>query len=85
VNECQSIGMPCLKVFKINLTAADITAISDRCLPLIITIVIEIPVLLMISGGSGRLCALIGRSRYQLLMAFLPLSSAISGNCGAYS
>lgn len=36
----------------------------------------------MISGGSDRLCMLIGRRRYQLMMGFLPLSSAISGNCG---
>ena len=49
---------------------------------LFVTLLIEIPVLLMIAGGSSRLCSLIGRSRYQLLMAFLPLSSAISGNCG---
>lgn len=36
----------------------------------------------MISGGSEQLCGLIGRSKYQLLMAFLPLASAISGNVG---
>lgn len=49
---------------------------------LLVTLLFEIPVLLMISGGSSRLCALIGRSRYQLLIGFLPLSSAISGNVG---
>lgn len=42
----------------------------------------EIPVLLMISGGSDALCALIGRKRYALLMGFIPLTSAISGNVG---
>jgi Mg/Co/Ni transporter MgtE len=36
----------------------------------------------MISGGSGALCELIGRRRYQLLMGFIPLTSAISGNVG---
>jgi magnesium transporter len=36
----------------------------------------------MISSGSEALCDLIGHEKYQLLMAFLPLSSAISGNCG---
>jgi magnesium transporter len=36
----------------------------------------------MISGGSDQLCALVGRTKYQLLMAFLPLTSAISGNVG---
>ena len=49
-----------------------------------VTLIIEIPVLLMISGGSAKLCALIGRNKYQLLIAFLPLSSAISGNCGKF-
>jgi len=57
-------------------------AFPERFAALIATLVIEIPVLLMISGGSDRLCGLIGRKRYQLMMAFLPLSSAISGNCG---
>jgi len=42
-------------------------------------------VLLMVSGGSDSLCGLIGRKRYQLLMGFLPLSSAISGNVGLQS
>lgn len=36
----------------------------------------------MISGGSGALCELIGRTRYQLMMGFIPLTSAISGNVG---
>ena len=31
------------------------------------------------------MCRLIGRSKYQLLMGFLPLSSAISGNVGLQS
>ena len=57
-------------------------ASSERLLPLIVTLLIELPVLFMISGGSDRLCALIGQKRYQLLMAFLPLSTALSGNCG---
>lgn len=58
------------------------TAFPDRFLALIVTLVLELPVLLMISGGSDALCQLIGRSRYQLLIGFLPLSSAISGNVG---
>jgi len=57
-------------------------AFPDRFLTLIVTLIIEVPVFLMISGGTDRLCSLIGHDRYQLLMAFLPLSSAISGNCG---
>jgi len=49
---------------------------------LTVTLLLEIPVLMMISGGSDALCALIGRWRYQLLMGFIPLTSAISGNVG---
>mmetsp|Transcript_13756 Transcript_13756/g.40238 ORF Transcript_13756/g.40238 Transcript_13756/m.40238 type:complete len:247 (+) Transcript_13756:2534-3274(+) len=58
------------------------SAYPERLTALLVTLVVEIPVLFMISGGSDRLCSLIGRRRYQLMMAFLPLSSAISGNCG---
>ena len=57
-------------------------AFPERFIALLVTLVVEIPVLFMISGGSDRLCSLIGRRRYELMMAFLPLSSAISGNCG---
>lgn len=57
-------------------------AIPERMLALSLTMVLEIPVLLMISGGSDELCQLIGRRRYQLLVGFLPLTSAISGNVG---
>jgi Mg/Co/Ni transporter MgtE len=41
---------------------------------------VEVPVLLIVTGGSGRLCSLVGKRRYELMMGFLPLSSAISGN-----
>ena len=57
-------------------------AFPERFLALFITLLVELPTLLMISGGSQQLCTLLGRSKYQLLMAFLPLTSAISGNCG---
>lgn len=60
-------------------------AFPERFLALLVTLGIEIPVLLMVSGGSQRLCILVGQRRYELLMAFLPLSSAISGNCGLQS
>jgi len=57
-------------------------AFPERYFALLVTLIVEIPVLLMISGGSDRLCMLVGRRRYQLMMGFLPLSSAISGNVG---
>jgi Mg/Co/Ni transporter MgtE len=57
-------------------------AFPERLFALTITMLLEIPVLLMVSGGSDALCGLIGRRRYQLLVGFLPLTSAISGNVG---
>lgn len=57
-------------------------AIPERMLALTCTMLLEIPVLLLISGGSDKLCLLMGRRRYQLLVGFLPLTSAISGNVG---
>jgi Divalent cation transporter len=57
-------------------------ALPERFFALTITLLLEIPVLMMMAGGSDALCGLIGRSRYQLLIGFLPLSSAISGNVG---
>jgi len=57
-------------------------AFPERQYALLLTMLLEVPVLLMITGGSDRLCALVGRSRYQLLVGFLPLTSAISGNVG---
>ena len=59
-----------------------IIAFTGRIEALLLTIVFEIPVLLMIAGGSDRLCELVGRTKYQLLLAFLPISSSISGHCG---
>jgi hypothetical protein len=47
-------------------------AFPERFLALFVTLLVEIPVLFMVAGGSDRLCMLIGRRRYELLMAFLP-------------
>lgn len=58
------------------------TAAPERFFALLVTLLLEIPVLMMISGGSTALCQLIGRHRYQLIMGFIPLTSAISGNVG---
>ena len=57
-------------------------AYPERTLALFVTLLLELPTLFIISGGSDQLCSLIGRRRYQLLVAFLPLTSAISGNVG---
>jgi Mg/Co/Ni transporter MgtE len=57
-------------------------AYPERSLALFVTLLLELPTLFIISGGSDQLCSLIGRRRYQLLVAFLPLTSAISGNVG---
>jgi Mg/Co/Ni transporter MgtE len=55
-------------------------AFPERMIALIVTFLFQIPLLLMISGGSDQLCQLIGQKRCQLLIAFLPLTSALSGN-----
>ena len=36
-------------------------------------------------GGSDALCGIVGRSRYQLILGFLPLICAISGNAALQS
>jgi len=57
-------------------------AFPERCIALLVTLSIEIPVAFIITSGSKDLSHLIGPDRYALLMAFLPLTSAISGNVG---
>jgi cation transporter-like permease len=57
-------------------------AFPERFVALCITLLVELPTLFMIYNGSTQLCGLLGRTKYQLLMALLPLTSAISGNCG---
>lgn len=46
------------------------------------TLVLELPTLFLVSGGSDELCALIGRERHTAVLALLPIVSAISGNAG---
>mmetsp|Transcript_41080 Transcript_41080/g.46679 ORF Transcript_41080/g.46679 Transcript_41080/m.46679 type:complete len:854 (+) Transcript_41080:166-2727(+) len=57
-----------------------IMGVPKRFRALLVTLMLEFPVLLIISGGSDPLYHLIGQKRYQLLMGFLLLSNAISGN-----
>jgi len=51
-------------------------------LVLTVTLVLEVPTLLLISGGSDKLCNLIGRTKYTSLVALLPIACALSGNVG---
>lgn len=57
-------------------------AFPERMVALVVTLVFEMPTLFFISGGSDRLCGLIGRTKYTSLIALLPIVSAISGNVG---
>lgn len=57
-------------------------ACPERYLALLVTLAVEVPVSLLIGAGSSSLVQSIGLDRYTLLMAFLPLTSAISGNVG---
>ena len=57
-------------------------AFPERTLALLVTMVIEVPACLMVGGGGGRLLKILGTRRYTLLLGFLPLISAVSGNVG---
>lgn len=57
-------------------------ACPERYFALLVTLAIETPVSLLVGEGSGPLVDRIGLDRYTLFMAFLPLTSAISGNVG---
>merc|ERR1712066_1198575 len=57
-------------------------ACPERYVALLVTLAVEVPVSLLIGTGSDSLVQSIGLDRYTLLMAFLPLTSAISGNVG---
>lgn len=50
-----------------------------------VTLVLEIPVLFAIFGGSDQLCSVLGRSKYQLLIGLFPMCTALSGNVGLQS
>jgi Mg/Co/Ni transporter MgtE len=54
----------------------------ERIYVLMTSLIFELPVLFMMSRKSDHLCHVLGRTKYQLLLAFLPLTCAISGNCG---
>ena len=62
-----------------------VVACSGRVFTLLVTFLVEIPVLIMLLMGSDRLCGLIGRWKLQVLIGFFPLCSAISGNMGLQS
>lgn len=75
---------PCLSNCTPNtLDAPPSSAFPKRLLPLIVTCLIEIPVMRMISGGSDRLCILLGQQNQQLLIGFIPLIAAVSGSIGS--
>jgi hypothetical protein len=57
-------------------------AFPERSFALFVTLIFELPTLFMISGGSDRLCGLIGRNKYTALISLLPIISAVSGNVG---
>lgn len=57
-----------------------VLAFYERQLALLVTLVFQIPVVILITGGSDALCSAVGRVRYQLIVGFLPAICAISGN-----
>ena len=57
-------------------------AFPERMFALIVTLIFGMPTFIIISGGSDKLCNLIGRAKYTTLVSLLPIVSAISGNVG---
>mmetsp|Transcript_9057 Transcript_9057/g.17081 ORF Transcript_9057/g.17081 Transcript_9057/m.17081 type:complete len:884 (-) Transcript_9057:113-2764(-) len=60
-------------------------AISARFMPLAATLALELPISFAILSGSNGLCSLVGSHRYRILVALLPVTMALSGNCGLQS
>ncbi len=54
--------------------------VSGRMLPLMATLLLEMPTLFLVAGGSDGICSLIGRTKFTTLVALLPMVSALSGN-----
>lgn len=57
----------------------------NRVMTLMTTLVLELPTLFLISGGSEKLCRLIGLAKFTTLVALLPIVCAMSGNVGLQS
>lgn len=57
-------------------------AFPERQIALLVTLVLELPVLFVITGRGESVCDLLGRKKFNLLIGLLPLTSAISGNVG---
>ncbi len=57
-------------------------AVSQRSLPLGVTLLVELPALVMILGRSESLCILLGRSAFFSWVGILFVGSAVSGNVG---
>jgi Divalent cation transporter len=63
----------------------EILAFHERHAPILSIIALEMPVLMLINDGSNTVCNIIGLRRYHLLLGFLPVTCAISGNAGLQS
>ena len=48
-----------------------------------IALLLEVPIVFMICGGSDKVIENLGQSEYQLLVSFLPICMAVSGNVGS--
>ncbi|CAJ1934308.1 unnamed protein product [Cylindrotheca closterium] len=55
-------------------------AFPERGVILSISLLLEVPILLMICGGSDKLFDILGQSKYQLFVGILPICTAVSGN-----
>jgi Mg/Co/Ni transporter MgtE len=70
----------CPTVSPFRLTAKK--AFTERQIALLVALVVELPVLFVITNGGNDLCQFIGRKKFKLLIGLIPLTCAISGNVG---
>jgi Mg/Co/Ni transporter MgtE len=59
-----------------------LSALQTRLFPLLLTVAIEMPVVLLMVRNSGHMCRVLGRYHHQQLLSLMPLMAAISGNLG---
>lgn len=55
-------------------------ALSKRTLSLFLSLFLLLPLFLVILVGGSKICPLIGRTKYRLFLAILPMSATLGGN-----
>ena len=58
-------------------------AFPERLVKLSIALLLEVPIVFMICGGSDKVIENLGQSEYRLLLSIMPICMAICGNVGS--